>query len=119
MREINDLSDASGNCRHDGSVLRELEHIPVPAEPDGWIVAGRKSGLRDLEGALGLIANEIEALRQAVVVVTIEQSVLAMSEQPPMRRGILDDHDASGVQTVLRRIVNHVVCIVAIEYRTA
>jgi hypothetical protein len=49
--------------RHDDSVLGKLEHIAVAAKPNGRIVAGRKSGLRDLEGALGLIANQIEALR--------------------------------------------------------
>lgn len=64
----------------------------------GRIVTGRKPGLRDFEGAIGPIANQIEARGEAVVIVTKQRCVLAAPEQAPMRRGVLDDFDASRVE---------------------
>src|SRR5262249_56923887 len=57
------------------SDTRELEDVFEPAEAHGRIVAERESRLRDLIGALRVVADEVEAFGKAVVVVAEQQRI--------------------------------------------
>ena len=54
------------------SILKEIEEILVPAEPNGRIIANWKPSLRDFEGTIWPITNQIKTLAKAVVIVTKE-----------------------------------------------
>ena len=77
------------------SGARELEDIVEPAEAHGWIVAQCKPRLRDLIGALRLVAHEVEAFGEAVVVIAEQQDAVVRAVDTAGQTVVMVTHDAN------------------------
>src|SRR5258708_28462135 len=62
----------------------EVDEVVELAETNARVVAQAHAGLGDLVGPLLLAAQDIEAFREAVVVVAKQQRVFAMGEDIPV-----------------------------------
>src|SRR6266540_662816 len=73
------------------------------------MIAKRHALLGDLKRPIGVRTHQIQALAQAVVIVSKEERILAVPEEGPMRDIVLYDVDRSGIERVQYARVNLII----------
>jgi hypothetical protein len=78
----------------------KLEYIVKISEADSGLVPHCKAFLGDLIRATGIVADQIKASLQAIIVVTEQQSILAVFEKAPVDHVVFDNRNAASVESV-------------------
>src|SRR5580704_18656641 len=91
------------------SSLREVDDALELTKSNSRVVAEAHPRSGDFVGPLGLVADDVKAFREAVVIVAEEKRIFAVRKDSAVGRIALDDGNAASGQRIHRPIVDHII----------